>query len=210
MIRGKGYLLDLQDTDRFHAWWSDLTEQQTVVSTTTNEERQQSLVFLLLTHPEPQPLDDLLDQLYVSKNTFYSYLKNVRNLLTPFNLKIINRPNIGFDLIGSEFNRRQAISELLIKKNLQEYLIDFTPVETALFNNIDLKKLQQMELVSLAPLSLLDSDYFHKNILSALALALSRNKSGYHLEAIPFTLPKLEKNILTTVESLFCGNRSRV
>ena len=160
--------MDLQDTDRFHAWWSDLTEQQTVVSTTTNEERQQSLVFLLLTHPEPQTLDDLLDQLYVSKNTFYSYLKNVRNLLTPFNLKIINRPNIGFDLIGSEFNRRQAISELLIKKNLQEYLIDFTPVETALFNNIDLKKLQQMELVSLAPLSLLDSDYFHKNILSAL------------------------------------------
>ena len=60
-----------------------------------------------------------------------------------------------------------------------------------------------MELVSLAPLSLLDSDYFHKNILSALALALSRNKSGYQTEAIPFTLPRLQKNILTTVEAFF-------
>lgn len=203
LIRGNGYQLEIQDADRFNSWWSDLNEQQAVVSTATNEDRQQALVFLLLTHPEPQTLDDLLDQLYVGKNTLYTYLKTARSWLSPFNLKIVNRPNIGFDLIGSEFNKRQAISELLIKKNLHDYLMDFTPVETALFNNVDLKKLQQTELSSLASLSLLDSDYFHKNILSALALTISRNKNGFKIENIPYVLPTLKEDILETVQAFF-------
>ena len=67
-----------------------------------------------------------------------------------------------------------------------------------------------MELASLAPLSLLDSDYFHKNILSALALALSRNESGYSLDGIPFTLPKLEKGIVTTVEAFFSEIENKI
>ena len=83
--------------------------------------------------------------------------------------------------------------------------MDFTPVETSLFNNIDLKKLKQAELSSLASLSLLDSDYFHKNILSSLALSFSRNKNGFRIESIPYALPELKGDTFETVQAFLDG-----
>lgn len=73
------------------------------------------------------------------------------------------------------------------------------------FNNIDLKKLQQAELSSLASLSLLDSDYFHKNILSSLALSISRNKNGFKIESIPYALPELKDDTFETVQAFLDG-----
>lgn len=203
LIRSVGYQLDINNSNDFFSWWNNLKEKQSGISTVTNEERRQTLLYLLLTQSEPETLDTILDKLYVGKNTFYSYLKFIRNLLLPFNLKIVNRPNIGFEIVGSEFNKRQAISELLIKKDLHDYLIDFTPIEISLFDNIDLVKLKMIELNRLAPLSLLDSDYFHKNVLSSLALAVSRNKSGYIIGEIPYIIPKLKQEILTTLNYFF-------
>jgi lichenan operon transcriptional antiterminator len=108
-----------------------------------------------------------------------------------YQLKVINRPNIGFEVLGNEFAKRQAISDLLIEKDLQEYLIGFTEMELALFDTIDLDLLQTLELNDLAPLELLDSDYYHKNILSHFALALSRFLSGHPITEFPLRVPTL-------------------
>lgn len=117
-----------------------------------------------------------------------------------YQLKIINRPNIGFEVLGNEFAKRQAISDLLIEKDLQEYLVGFTEMELSLFDNIDLGLLQKLELKHLAPLELLDSDYYHKNILSHFALAISRFLAGHEMSEFPLRVPILKQqaqNVLT-------------
>jgi len=53
--------------------------------------------------------------------------------------------------LGNEFAKRQAISDLLIEKDLQEYLVGFTEMELELFDTIDLTRLQELSLNHLAP-----------------------------------------------------------
>lgn len=199
LVRGQGYLLSIHSKEQFDEWWSE-SMSSSVTHLTTSEERQAYLLFLLFKNENPLSLDDFLDQLFVSKNTFYSYLKTARDHLMSYQLKIINRPNIGFEVLGNEFAKRQAISDLLIEKDLQEYLVGFTEMELSLFDNIDLGLLQKLELKHLAPLELLDSDYYHKNILSHFALAISRFLAGHEMSEFPLRVPILKQqaqNVLT-------------
>lgn len=192
LIRGKGYSLDIQNQKAFTTWRNDsLTSND--FNLTSLEERQSFLLFTLFKAAKPVSLDRFLEQLFVSKNTFYSYLKSIRDALIPYGLKIVNRPNIGFEIIGHEFSKRKAINELLIVKDLQEYLVGFTEMELSLFDTIDLELLQALELESLAALELLDSDYYHKTILSNFALALSRIVDNKTLTTFPVRIPVLKK-----------------
>ena len=199
LVRGQGYLLTVLSQEQFNDWWTE-SMSSTDSFLTTSEERQAYLLFMLFKNESPLSLDDFLDQLFISKNTFYSYLKTARDNLMTYQLKIVNRPNIGFEIIGSEFTKRQAISDLLIEKDLQEYLIGFTEMELALFDNIDLDLLQELELNYLAPLELLDSDYYHKNILSHFALALSRCLAGNEITEFPIRVPILKENAQETLD----------
>ncbi|HFE9850346.1 TPA: transcription antiterminator [Enterococcus faecalis] len=199
LVRGQGYLLSIHSKEQFDEWRSE-SMSSSVAHLTTSEERQAYLLFLLFKNENPLSLDDFLDQLFVSKNTFYSYLKIARDHLMSYQLKIINRPNIGFEVLGNEFAKRQALSDLLIEKDLQEYLVGFTEMELSLFDNIDLGLLQKLELNHLAPLELLDSDYYHKNILSHFALAISRFLAGFEMSEFPLRVPVLKQqvqNVLT-------------
>lgn len=198
LVRGQGYLLKVLSKEQFNNWW---TESMSSADSflTTSEERQAYLLFLLFKNENPLSLDDFLDQLFISKNTFYSYLKTARDNLMTYQLKIVNRPNIGFEILGNEFAKRQAISDLLIEKDLQEYLVGFTEMELALFDNIDLDLLQELELKHLAPLELLDSDYYHKNILSHFALAISRFLAGHEMTEFPLRVPVLKPHAQKTL-----------
>jgi len=192
LVRGKGYLLTIHSKEQFNTWWVEsMSSMNSLLA--TSEERQTYLLFLLFKNESPLSLDDFLDQLFISKNTFYSYLKSARDHLLTYQLKIINRPNIGFEILGNEFAKRQAISDLLIEKDLQEYLIGFTEMELALFDTIDLDVLKELELNYLAPLALLDSDYYHKNILSHFALAISRFLAGHEISEMPLQVPALKQ-----------------
>ena len=197
LLRGEGYVLNILNEATFTSWRND-SITSSMPTLTSLQERQTFLLYLLFKEAAPLSLEDFLERLFVSKNTFYSYLKSLRTLLAPYGLKIINRPNIGFELVGNELAKRQAISDLLIVKDLQEYLVGFTETELSLFDNINLELLKKIQLAYFEPLGLLDSDYYHKNILSHFALALSRITDGKRLTDFPvevFTLKK-EANVL--------------
>lgn len=209
LIRGKGYSINVLNDSVFKNWRRDSINASTIALTSL-EERQKFLLFTLFHENLPLSLDEFLDQLFVSKNTFYSYLKSIRDSILPYGLKIINRPNIGFEVIGSEFAKRQAISDLLIVQDLQEYLVGFTEMELSLFDHIDLELLKKIELACFKPLNLLDSDYYHKNILSHFALALSRISVGKTLSDLPVKIPTLKKEaqsvmsyFMTEIETSF-------
>lgn len=189
-IRKKGYQLKISDQNVFDNWWNEnLVASNTLLS--SSKERQTLLLLTLFNDTKTYSLEGFLEKLYVSKNTFYSYLKNIREELLPYGLKVINRPNLGFELVGSEFYKRQAIIDLLVGKDLQEYLIGFTEMEFILFGNIDVERLKDIELAHFSNLGLLESDYYHKNILTHFALGISRVLNQQVISEFPVKTPEL-------------------
>lgn len=202
LYRGQGYSLVFTNKSYFLNWW--LNEKKSYSNSFLNnpELRQEYLLFLFLTQKKPSSLEDLLDMLYISKNTFYSYLKTLKTSLSHFNLKINNQANIGFELQGTEFNKRSAIMDLLIKKNLEDYIIDFSEMEYTLFSSIDLDQLKKIEIHHLQRFDLFDSDYYHKNILSILGLTIVRIQQGHFLDIMPVKVPQAKEKVQITMDNL--------
>lgn len=202
LYRGEGYCLVFTNKSDFLIWWNAQKKQRSQYFLDNPELRQEYLLYLLLTQESPLSLDSLLEKLFVSKNTFYSYLKNIKSLLLPFDLKIYNQANIGFELQGTEFNKRSAIMDLLIKKNLEDYIIDFSEMEYTLFSSIDLDQLKKIEIHHLQRFDLFDSDYYHKNILSILGLTIVRIQQSHFLDIMPVKVPEAKKKVQTTMDHL--------
>lgn len=201
LIRQRGYLLQTDNKKNFIDWWENFNNAKGYTLLGSLEERQNYLLVLLLNEQTFYSTSDLMDLLFVSKNTLYGYLKNIRAILANYNLTLVNRTNTGFRLVGSEFNKRQAILDLFLINDLQSYLLGFTNIEQLFFANINLEQLTQLELSYLSPLNLLDSDFYHKNILSTLALAISRIKNGLMVVDIPHNIPSLTEETLVIVHS---------
>lgn len=201
LIRQRGYLLQTDNKKSFIDWWENFNNAKGYTLLGSLEERQNYLLVLLLNEQTFYSTSDLMDLLFVSKNTLYGYLKNIRAILANYNLTLVNRTNTGFRLVGSEFNKRQAILDLFLINDLQSYLLGFTNIEQLFFANINLEQLTQLELSYLSPLNLLDSDFYHKNILSTLALAISRIKNGLMVVDIPHNIPSLTEETLVIVHS---------
>lgn len=67
-------------------------------------------------------IDDLIDELIVSRSTLDNDLKKVRAILKEFNLSLQPRPNYGLIINGAEINIRNAISELLFERNMKQFI----------------------------------------------------------------------------------------
>ncbi|WP_144043371.1 BglG family transcription antiterminator, partial [Gilliamella apicola] len=142
---------------------------------------------------------ELMEHLCISKNTLYIYLKNIRKTLSNYNLKLINNTNTGFKVIGTEYDKRKAILDLFLINDLQSYLVGFTDLEKLFLTNIDLDLLKTLESKHLYSLQLLDSDFYHKNIISTIALAIARVKEGLTINEISIEVPKLMDHALDAI-----------
>lgn len=200
--RGKGYQIAFSSEDLFLQWWKNQKKSSLSINLETSEDRQNYLLYLFLSTKDFLNLEELMDTLFVSKNTFYNYLKVAREVLLNYQLKIYNRPNLGFELIGTEFNKRQAIIDLFIKQDLENYVFDFSETEYKIFQDIDLDYLKEIEIAYLSSLNLFESDYYHKNILSTLALCITRIKNGFMIEEIPYKVPSSKPEVKVTFDKL--------
>jgi lichenan operon transcriptional antiterminator len=73
------------------------------------EKRAKSLIAQLLTAKQPITMDDLSEQLSVSRSTLVNDLTRLRVTLEPYDLVIKGKPNQGIQLQGSEWHKRLYI-----------------------------------------------------------------------------------------------------
>ncbi len=64
-------------------------------------------------------LDDLADELYVSKSTIATDIKDVKQQLSVYNLKIIGKPKYGVIIEGGEINKRLCIAEFFFHNSVE-------------------------------------------------------------------------------------------
>jgi len=201
LIRQKGYILDCEDEKKIIDWWGNFNKTEGYSLLGSLKERQNYLFALLLNEQKYYSVYELMEHLCISKNTLYMYLKNIRKTLSNYNLKLINNTNTGFKVIGTEYDKRKAILDLFLINDLQSYLVGFTDLEKLFLTNIDLDLLKTLESKHLYSLQLLDSDFYHKNIISTIALAIARVKEGLTINEISIEVPKLMDHALDAIYS---------
>lgn len=112
---GKGYELNVNDDIQWEAIHPSLqmSTKKIESSLMPNDkfERIQYLVMKLLAIDYPIRFEDLMDELYISRSTLTSYIREVRHVLEQYRLKIYSKANYGIYIEGSEIDKRLCICE---------------------------------------------------------------------------------------------------
>lgn len=111
-----GYLLQVNDRARFEALCSGENAAAQFIPS-GSEERVRYLLVLLLSQVDYVKLDDMSEELYVSKYTISGDLHQVEEELAKYHLSILRRPNYGIRVTGREIDIRNCTAHVLANYN---------------------------------------------------------------------------------------------
>ncbi|MBN1267733.1 MAG: transcription antiterminator, partial [Anaerolineales bacterium] len=186
-IRGRGY--QLPHTDRRKALTIlNNTAAAAYEIPTLPEDRIQFILKHLLFATDAVTMDELAEQLYVSRSTIAKDLVEVEKCLTDQNLQLIRKPSVGIQVQGEEIALRSAFANC----NLTPAAADRESFRSAVENLLDpgsLSALHQIlhKLGDSPHLHLSDRGY--TNLLSYLAVSIHRINSGHTIPPGPETHP---------------------
>lgn len=112
--RGGGYSLKIVDYDAYRSIRDDASNGGLKPIPSTSEGRVDYLLNDLLSRVDWITLDDLSENLYVSRNTISGDLKRVEAQLARFDLKLDRRPHYGIRVSGSEMSRRLCLANITL------------------------------------------------------------------------------------------------
>ncbi|MBS7578173.1 MULTISPECIES: PTS sugar transporter subunit IIA [unclassified Enterococcus] len=130
-------------------------------------------------------LDTLCQSIFIGRTTLINYMRQVKPMLKSYSLSIKSKSNLGYRLIGEEFNIRQFIYEQLIDKNYESYISTFSSLEKEVFAGIDLELISQKILAIFPPSLFKITDYNRKNFTIHTAILISRLKLGKTINDAP-------------------------
>ena len=147
----------------------------------SSQDRIRYILSMLLFASDYISLEQIMDTVYISKNTLSNYIKTIRRILDKYNLEYITKPNSGIKIIGTEDDKRRCIMAHVITSDNDSYITGFTKEERLLFQNVDLDYLKQITLEELKKRNIDISDYNLKNLIIHLALMITRVKSNHYM-----------------------------
>lgn len=107
-----GYMLQVTDRARYDALCSEGEDPVRFIPS-SSEERVYYLLVLLLSQADYIKLDDVSEELFVSKYTISGDLHQVESLLAEYRLSILRRPNYGIRVTGRELDIRNCTAHVL-------------------------------------------------------------------------------------------------
>lgn len=186
--RGVGYELIIDEPTRFRTYLNTLTqdaEQQTIVPTTPDN-RLAYIIRRFLLAENHIKLDDLADEIHVSKSTLQVDLKEVKEKLNTYSLSLTSRPGYGMKLEGSELNRRFAMSEYLFDRERLSpdlmWMDQLTTVADLTQRELDSVWALLLEQLRINQVTL--SDIAINNLFVHIIIAHKRVKEGHHIALI--------------------------
>lgn len=120
--RGKGYWIQVVDAEQF-----EQLEQQLNLSfsyynyTQEYEERANQIVRILLVQEGWINLDQVAEQLYLSRSSLKKSMQDVREILRSFRLEIEVKPGYGVKVSGDEINIRFCMLELFLDHDYRSH-----------------------------------------------------------------------------------------
>ncbi len=180
----KGYMIknknsaSLQDLQNFI---EEAQKQRESLFPTQPWERSNYILKRLIDVDDYMKIDQLADELLVSRSTISNDIKNCRHSMKKYHLSLIQKPNYGIRILGQEINKRKPICDFLFTNLRQsemfyDYLNSFVMEATSLEHGI-------LEIIKKYDIEM--SDFALCDFLLSLSVTLSRILKGKTVQESP-------------------------
>ncbi|HBF77525.1 MAG TPA: PTS sugar transporter, partial [Clostridiaceae bacterium] len=193
-ISGKGYKLEIINAEQFLKFYCQSFDKDKEISNdfTDQDNRVNYIIKRFLLAKGYIKMEDLENEMFVSKSTLRNDLKIVRQILDSYELNIINRPYYGTKIEGDEYMKRMCLSNLLLD-NSTNMFTEYNKLQSYdkdLFNKIKdiaIKKLKDYQIEI--------SDVSLDSLAKHIAIACKRIKEGFIIGSL-----NIHSNIECTFE----------
>lgn len=173
----KGYIIEGESSHSLQEL-ADIVEeaerQRETVFPTLPWERQNFIIKYLIESNDYVKIDDLAEQLLISRSTISSDLKQAKKDIKKYGLSFKQKPNYGICIIGDEINKRKPICDFLFT-NLKESEM-FYDYLNSYFNDKDSLEYGIIRIIKEHQVEM--SDFALCDFLLSLSVSLTRIFSG--------------------------------
>lgn len=199
--QGFGYILEIQYQIEFENFIKvNIPNNINVKNMSESETRQYFILNKLIFEEKSCRVDEIADELFVSRSTVTHDLSIIRNKLIEYHLDIGSKSNKGIYIIGEEINIRHFIMDYFLGKGFFSTINKYFE-NSLVLNQINLEELTIIVLDETRQSSIFLSDYTLQNLVLHLGLAIKRIQEGFQLSPLSET-PKFEVNQLEVAESI--------
>ncbi|QWU13137.1 lichenan operon transcriptional antiterminator [Paenibacillus sophorae] len=210
-VRGIGYKMQILDDSLFCKLLQEMIRNdssQHGMIPNTPEERIRYLIKRLLLTEEFVKLEDLADELYISKSTIQNDLKDVKKALQEYGIELDKRPNYGLRIKGEEVKLRFCMSEYIF--NRKETEANLLNAGIPILSNEEMTIIRTIILDQdvLEDFSL--SDFEVNNLVVHLAIAVKRLQSNHIVTLHPEQIKDIihQKEFETAIKIANCLKRN--
>ncbi len=193
-LKGKGYQLVIENDLEFRNFLNDEIKDETSEaqpSPDLPEDRIQYLIRRFLLAENYLKLDDLADEMHISKSTIQNDIRQAKKIIDGYGVTLEKRPNYGLKVKGSEVKLRYAVSEFVFNRN--ERVMNMV-IRDQLAKLIDEESLQELWTTILAQIKshgITLSDIAVNNLFIHMVIAYRRIKSGHHVSIVKQDLKEI-------------------
>lgn len=140
-----------------------------------SDDRINYLIKKLITIDFSVKIEDLMDELCVSRSTLTSELKEVRKKVEKYDLKLIQKPNYGLQIEGTEISRRLCISEYFFHTSADKgYFAENSVLFSSSVNKEEISVIKSTLLDVLKKYNIMISDVSFQNLVIHVIISLRR------------------------------------
>lgn len=181
-IKGRGYHLHIEDEHLFHNFLTSALHENKNREQIPNtpEQRVRYIIQKILVTMDYWKLEDLADEMYISKATIQNDMKLVREHLSKFYLDIHVKPNYGIRIIGEEIKIRFCMAEYLIQRgsdssgDMYDGFIRLPKEQTDFIKHTIIARLDEQDMTL--------SDIAIQNLFIHIAIAVLRIQNGHPVD----------------------------
>lgn len=200
MKRKYGYYIEITSNVLFEKFKNQFAGYETQsIELDSPKDRIKYILIQLLSTNDYISLDEIMETIFISKNTLNNYIKSIKLIADKYNLEYITKANAGIKIIGSEEDKRKCIIDNITSSSYDEYLVKFTKEEKLFFKEINLNDLRNIVLNHLHRRNIEITDYNTKNLVMHLALMIIRVQANNYINIRDI---QTEKSIMSIVESI--------
>lgn len=173
----------------------------------STEERKKIIALKLLESTKPITLNDLEDELFVSKNTIIKELKVLKEWFKERGVNLVSKPRIGYFLEGMENMKRRAVKELMTEIFEKDMAVDIikaingrVKVDSgiskeikSLFKDLDINYIEACVRYTE---KLLEKEFTYEsyvNLVTHIAIAIKRLRDNKEIKMSPCNLSKIKE-----------------
>ncbi|PAV28382.1 hypothetical protein CIL05_17265 [Virgibacillus profundi] len=202
----KGYQLlyhDGSSKDFLSKFFSQIDIKRLNLFKRNNYERIFFIIRTLLLSKDYQKLDDLADEMFVSRSTLSGDMTEVKRILANYQLDIDSKANYGIVIQGDELNKRICIAEHFFHnkttfENSKEVDLKVDGLNQAVIPIIE----EQLRLICEQNQIIL-SDFSLKNIAIHVLISIFRSKSGHMINSSQ----QYEQEIMSKFPNIYSASK---